>query len=96
MESPRTSTTLASTPFKDLTVDQLNVIKIVDPSITSSLRYFGIKILLYGKKSKKHPQLRSAECDLQVLHRGDDRKHRVHQQAGNPDLDPASLAANVC
>ncbi|KAL4093223.1 hypothetical protein PRIC1_010657 [Phytophthora ramorum] len=52
----RDSTPLADIPFQDLSLEQLRKIEIVDPDITSSFRYFGIKMYFFGKKSKAQLQ----------------------------------------
>ncbi|GMF51709.1 unnamed protein product [Phytophthora fragariaefolia] len=50
--SGRKPTALALIPFKELTLEQLEVIENVNPQTTSLCRYFGIKIYFYGTKSK--------------------------------------------
>uniref|UniRef100_H3H9A2 Uncharacterized protein n=1 Tax=Phytophthora ramorum TaxID=164328 RepID=H3H9A2_PHYRM len=45
--SSRDSTPLADIPFQDLSLEQLRKIEIVDPDITSSFRYFGIKMYFF-------------------------------------------------
>lgn len=53
-------------------MDQLKVIEDISPGITSSFRYFGIKMHFYGKKSKRQtlgfPSYAPQKCDLQILH----------------------------
>ncbi|KAG6621251.1 uncharacterized protein IUM83_11177 [Phytophthora cinnamomi] len=52
IEPPQTSTPLAQITFEDLTLAQLSVIEDPDPALTSSHRYFGIKMCIYRRKSK--------------------------------------------